>query len=897
LKTLAGAFGISEDGSRASVITFSYYSELSIKFKDHFDQASFDRAVDAIPLMDSTTRIDKAFRLTQSEMFKPENGARTHLPKILILLTDGSQTQDAGAEDPGDISDEMRAAGISIIVIGIGSGTNQTELDHMAGGKDNAFSAASFDDLVAGDFIKQLKDKSCEVAAPSCKAKADVGFILDSSGSLKADYQKEKDFLKTLAGAFGISEDGSRASVITFSYYSELSIKFKDHFDQASFDRAVDAIPLMDSTTRIDKAFRLTQSEMFKPENGARANLPKILILLTDGSQTKDADAEDPGHISDEMRAAGISIIVIGVGSGTDQKELDHMAGGKDNAFSAASFDELIGGDFVSQLKAKSCEEAQKPPEPTCKAKVDVGFILDSSGSLSNDYQKEKDFLKTLAAAFSVSKDDSRVGVITFSHKSEHSIKLKDHTDIKSFNDAVDAIPLMGSITRIDKALRQTQQELFTPENGGRPGLPKVLILLTDGSQTAGGDAEDPVDIAAEIRNSGISLIVVGIGSGINPTELARIAGGNDNTFLASTFDELIGGEFIKELTDTSCKEAEKKPEPKCKEAVDVGFILDSSGSLRNDYHREKVFLQELAGAFGISKDGSRASVLTFSYYSELSIKFKDYFDQDAFNDAVDAIPLMGYTTRIDTAFRLAQSEMFKPENGARPNLPKILILLTDGSQTRGRGAEDPGDISDELRASGITIIVVGIGSGTDKKELDDMAGGKDKAFSAASFDELVDGDFIEKLTYKSCEAGKKPTAALDDWTLLQNHVCFGAKGDAYGSFKTTRGGDLSGLKFVHESGYISCVGGDSRNSNWGCDGYGVGIVVTDMKNDHILTKNERSLLGSKSSQDPSLILNVFLKVKKDEEFRIWQKEDLKNRGEWNNHGTVCATVYGKFKA
>ena len=163
MKALAGAFGVSDDGSRASVLTFSYYSELSIKFKDHFDQSSFDAAVDAIPLMGSTTRIDRALRLTQKEMFLDSNGARANMPKILILLTDGSQTQDAGAEDPGDIADELRQSGISVIVIGIGPGTNQTELNHMAGGPDNAFSAASFDELIGGGFIKQLTDKSCEV--------------------------------------------------------------------------------------------------------------------------------------------------------------------------------------------------------------------------------------------------------------------------------------------------------------------------------------------------------------------------------------------------------------------------------------------------------------------------------------------------------------------------------------------------------------------------------------------------------------------------------------------------------------------------------------------------------------------------------------------------------------
>ena len=191
---------------------------------------------------------------------------------------------------------------------------------------------------------------------PTCKAKVDVGFILDSSGSLRDDYQNEKDFLKALAGAFGVSEDGSRASVITFSYYSEHSITFKDHTDITSFNAAVDAIPLMGSTTRIDKAFRLTQKEMFTEENGARPGVPKLLILLTDGSQTEDVGAEHPAFISDELRKSGIHVIVVGIGSGTNQTELNHMAGGPGNAFSAASFDELIGGEFIGKLTSKSCE-------------------------------------------------------------------------------------------------------------------------------------------------------------------------------------------------------------------------------------------------------------------------------------------------------------------------------------------------------------------------------------------------------------------------------------------------------------------------------------------------------------------------------------------------------------
>ena len=47
---------------------------------------------------------------------------------------------------------------------------------------------------------------------------------------------------------------------------------------------------------------------------------------------------------------------MIGIGEGIDKHELDHMAGGNGKAFSAKSFDELIGGDFVTKLVAQTCE-------------------------------------------------------------------------------------------------------------------------------------------------------------------------------------------------------------------------------------------------------------------------------------------------------------------------------------------------------------------------------------------------------------------------------------------------------------------------------------------------------------------------------------------------------------
>ena len=160
----------------------------------------------------------------------------------------------------------------------------------------------------------------------------------------------------------------------------------------------------------------------------------------------------------------------------------------------------------------------------------------------------------SLAAAFGVSNDGARVGVVTFSYNAELSIKLGDHSTLFSFNEAVDKIPLMGYTTRIDKALRLSLRELFLMANGGRRGIPKILILMTDGSQTQDADAEDPSIIASEIRSKGIKLVVIGIGSGVDQEELGRLGNNQkDNIFTVSTFEDLLNAPFINSVTNSSC--------------------------------------------------------------------------------------------------------------------------------------------------------------------------------------------------------------------------------------------------------------------------------------------------------------------------------------------------------
>ena len=198
----------------------------------------------------------------------------------------------------------------------------------------------------------------------------------------------------------------------------------------------------------------------------------------------------------------------------------------------------------------------ERSNETVCRARVDVGFILDSSGSVRDDYPKLKGFLKSLAAAFQLNDDGPIAGVVTFSAEAELSIKLNDHSmhNVTSFNEAVDSIPYMGSFTRLDKALELARTDLFSVANGDRPGVPNVLIALVDGAQTDVPGARDPVSIAQEIRNDGINPFFVGIGPEITRTFLLDLAGNNESyIFSAPTFDDLNEESFVNAVIQRTC--------------------------------------------------------------------------------------------------------------------------------------------------------------------------------------------------------------------------------------------------------------------------------------------------------------------------------------------------------
>ncbi|XP_046844438.1 uncharacterized protein LOC124438363 isoform X2 [Xenia sp. Carnegie-2017] len=188
----------------------------------------------------------------------------------------------------------------------------------------------------------------------------------------------------------------------------------------------------------------------------------------------------------------------------------------------------------------------------------------------------------------------------------------------------------------------------------------------------------------------------------------------------------------------------------KCKHKLDLGFILDSSGSVgQSNFRRMKNFVKDLTNFYNIGVHETRVSVLTFASSSRINIRFDQFSNKRFFDAAVDNIYYTDGSTYTASALYLAYNKMYTSAYGARSaEFKKVLVILTDG-QSEGN-VNNPTRL---LKNSGIVIFSVGIGLSINKQELEDMASDppEEHVVMLNSFTQL--SKLSSKLSSRTCNA------------------------------------------------------------------------------------------------------------------------------------------------
>jgi len=175
--------------------------------------------------------------------------------------------------------------------------------------------------------------------------------------------------------------------------------------------------------------------------------------------------------------------------------------------------------------------------------------IIEHNANRDNWYKRMLGFATDIVRAFSISPDLTQIGVLKFSDSARVSFYLNTHTTSADVTAAINGLIIGLGNTNIADALRMARTQLFSDQNGARPGVPKILILITDG--TANIEELMTIPEANTTKAAGIQIFTVGIGSEIKEEQLRTIATFRSYFYLATSFATL--SDVLQRLLNNSC--------------------------------------------------------------------------------------------------------------------------------------------------------------------------------------------------------------------------------------------------------------------------------------------------------------------------------------------------------
>ena len=117
---------------------------------------------------------------------------------------------------------------------------------------------------------------------------ADVAFLLGSSPrTTPQTWTAFQTFAKTVVDTLGASPDGVRYSAVAFNSEPRVIFRFNTlqgpQYTQDNVKQRIDEMRYTQGATRIDKAVDLANNVLFRPDSGARKDVPQVsgLYIIT----------------------------------------------------------------------------------------------------------------------------------------------------------------------------------------------------------------------------------------------------------------------------------------------------------------------------------------------------------------------------------------------------------------------------------------------------------------------------------------------------------------------------------------------------------------------------------------------------------------------------------------
>lgn len=350
------------------------------------------------------------------------------------------------------------------------------------------------------------------------------------------------------------------------------------------------------------------------------------------------------------------------------------------------------------------------PPNIGGSCLLDIALVIDCSGSITkNDPANNMhnwdfiiDFIVDMITSINVGEDRTHIGAVSFGNEAYLQFYLSNFTDTQSLENAVRVIPYCNQNTNTTGGLRVARTQIFNSTNGDRSDIPNTLILITDGNPSPEYEADMLDEEAQRIKEDrGIRIVGLGVTDQVNETLIRSIVTDYDNDYIFVTdfdvlekgLDDLINRACRTETTTTSTPVSLtptfRPPHIGGECHVDIALVVDCSGSIRDtnavgedNWQLIIDFMVDLVSSINIGEEKTHVGAVSFGNEAYLQFYLSNFTDSKSLQSAVRNIPYCGGNTHTTGGLRRTRTEIFNTAHGDRPEVPNVIVLITDGIPT-----------------------------------------------------------------------------------------------------------------------------------------------------------------------------------------------------------------------
>nr|XP_005545791.1 PREDICTED: collagen alpha-5(VI) chain isoform X1 [Macaca fascicularis] len=687
MKNLLTKIQIGADKTQIGVVQFSDTTKEEFQLNRYFTRQEISDAIDRMSLINKGTLTGKALNFV-GQYFTHSKGARLGAKKFLILITDGVARDYV--RDPARI---LRGKNVTIFSVGVYN-ANRSQLEEISGDGSLVFHVENFDHLKALE--RKLVFRVC--ALHDCKriTGLDVVFVLDHSGSIKKQYQDHMINLTIhLVKKADVGRNGVQFGALKYSDQPNILFYLNTYSNRSAIIENLRMRRDTGGSTYTAKALKHANA-LFTEEHGSRIkeNVKQMLIVITDG---KSHDHDQLNDTASELRDKGITILAVGVGK-ANQKELEGMAGNKNNTIYVDNFDKLK--DVFTLVQESMCTEA---PEVCSLQEADVIFLCDGSDRVSNsDFVTMTTFLSDLIDNFDIQSQRMKIGMAQFGSNYQSIIELKNSLTKTQWKNQIQNVSKSSGFPRIDFALKKVSN-MFNLYAGGRrnAGVPQTLVVITSG---------DPhynvADAVKTLKDLGICVLVLGIGD-VSKEQLLLITGNSEKIITFQDFDKLKNVDVRKRIVREICQSCGKT---NCFMDIVVGFDISThmQGQPLFQGHPQLEsylpgILEDISSIRGVSCGaGTEVQVsLAFKVNNDQEFPAKFQIYQKAVFDSLLQVNVAG-PTHLNAQFLQSLWDTFKNKSASRG---QVLLIFSDGLQSESNIMLE--NQSDRLREAGLDALLV----------------------------------------------------------------------------------------------------------------------------------------------------------------------------------------------